>query len=179
MDENETISRCLAGDEEEFELIVNRYQKQILHLSWSILGDQDEAKDAAQEAFVRSFLRLKTFDRKRSFKTWLFTIAYNRCMDKLREKKSRLRVFEKAGQEGSLTAHQENPEKKVEESEQFVRLLKGLNEKERTALSLKVIQGYSAREISEVLDCKESTVRVYLFNARRKLKKSLEKNNGV
>lgn len=179
MDESETISRCLAGDGEVFELIVNRYQTQLLHLTWSILGDKDEAKDATQEAFIRSFLRLKTFDRKRSFKTWLFTIAYNRCMDKLREKKSRARVFEKIGKEQSFIRLQENPEKKVEESEQYISLLNKLNEKERMAISLKVIEGYSAREISNVLDCKESTVRVYLFNAKRKLKKILEKNKHV
>ncbi len=179
MDENEAISRCLAGDGEEFELIVNRYQTQILHLTWSILGDQDEAKDATQEAFIRSFLRLNTYDRKRSFKTWLCTIAYNRCMDKLREKKSRSRIFERIGKEQSFIHHKENPEKRVEESEGYISLLDKLNGKERTAVSLKVIEGYSAREISEVLGCKESTVRVYLFNAKRKLKRILEKNKNV
>ncbi len=179
MDEKEAISRSLAGDREVFELIVNRYQSQILHLTWRILGDQDEAKDATQEAFIRSFFRLKSFDRKRSFKTWLFSIAYNRCMDKLREKKSRSRVFERASKEQLFIHHQENPEKKVDESEQYLSLLNKLNGKERTAFSLKVIEGYSAREISEVLGCKESTARVYIFNAKRKLKKILEKNKDV
>jgi RNA polymerase sigma-70 factor (ECF subfamily) len=179
MDENETISRCLAGEGEVFEMIVNSYQTQILHFTWSILGDRDEAKDATQEAFIRSFFRLKTFDRKRSFKTWLFTIAYNRCMDKLREKKSRSQILEKLGKEYSFIRQHENPEKKTEESEQFRRLLQKLNEKERTAISLKVVEGYSAQEISQVLGCKESTVRVYIFNAKRKLKKMLEKNRDV
>ena len=179
MDEHEAISRCLAGDREVFELIVNKYQTQILHLTWSILGDKDEAKDATQEAFVRSFLQLRTYDRTRSFKTWLFTIAYNRCMDKLRENKSRSQAFEKMSQGNSFNHYQEDPEKKLEESEQFVRLLKKLKEKERTALSLKAIQGYSAHEISAVLGCKESTARVYIFSAKRKLKKILEKNENV
>ncbi len=179
MDENETISRCLAGDREIFEVLVNKYQAQILYLTWSILGDKDEAKDVTQEAFIRSFLRLKTFDRKRKFKTWLFTIAYNRCMDKLREKKSRSHAIDKIGMERPLTRHQENPEKKVEACDQYAWLLKKLNKKERTALTLKAIEGYSSREISEVLGCKESTVRVYLFSAKRKLKKILEKNRDV
>jgi RNA polymerase sigma-70 factor (ECF subfamily) len=179
LDENETISRCLAGDGEVFELIVNRYQTQIFHLTWSILGDRDEAKDAAQEAFIRSFFRLKTFDRKKSFKTWLFSIAYNRCMDRLREKKTRSQILGKLGKENSFIRQQENPEKRIEESELYEWLLKKLNEKERTALSLKVVEGYSAQEISEVLGCKESTARVYLFNAKRKLKKILEKDRHV
>ncbi len=179
MDEKETIARCLAGDGEVFELIVNRYQAQILHLTWRILGDRDEAKDVVQDTFIRSFLRLQTFDRKRSFKTWLFTIAYNRCMDKLREKKSRSQILERLGKENPSLHHQDRPEKKIDESERCGWILKKLNQKERMAISLKVIEGYSAREISEVLGCKESTARVYLFNAKKKLKKILEKDRDV
>jgi len=179
MNEKDIISRCLAGDGEAFEMIVNRYQSQLLHFTWSILGDKDEAKDAAQDSFVRSYFRLSSFDPEKKFKTWLFTIAYNRCMDKIREKQFRKRLIDKFKKDNPIAPRNENPEMRLEDSEQFQLILKWLNEKERTALSLKLNEGYLAREIAEILGCKESTVRVYILNAKRKIKKILEKKHHV
>jgi RNA polymerase sigma-70 factor (ECF subfamily) len=179
MDEAEIISRCLKGDGSAFEMVVNRYQSQLLHFTWSILGDKDEAKDVTQESFVNSYLHLKSFDQKRSFKSWLYTIAYNRCMDKIRERKARIRFIQKVKNEQGLNRQLENPEKGLEDSEHFLLILKRLNVKERTALSLKLNEGYLAREIAEILGCKESTVRVYILNAKRKLMKYLENKRNV
>jgi len=179
MDEKNIISRCLKGNGEAFGMIVNKYQSQLLHFTWNILGDKDEAKDVTQDSFIRSYLHLQSFDPKRSFKTWLYTIAYNRCMDKIREKQSIVRFIKKAGTEHISSRHLKNPEKKLEESEHFLMIMKKLNEKERIALSLKLNEGYLSREIAEILGCKESTVRVYILNAKRKLKKFLEKKQNV
>ena len=175
MDDKTIVSRCLKGDGDAFGMVVNRYQSQLLHFAWTILGDKDEAKDVTQDAFVRSYFRLQSFDPNRSFKTWLYRIAYNRCMDRIREKQSRTRFIKKMGNEQPVTRRGENPEKRLEESEQFQLLLKKLNEKESTALILKWNAGYLSREIAEILGCKESTVRVYIMNAKRKIKKFLEK----
>lgn len=179
MNEKDIISRCLAGDREAFEMIVNTYQSQLLRFTWSILGDKDEAKDAAQDSFVRSYLHLSRFDPGKKFKTWLFTIAYNRCMDKIREKQSRKRMVDKLKKDNTIAPRNENPEMRLESSEQFRMILNKLNEKEKTALSLKLNEGYLSREIAEILGCKESTVRVYILNAKRKLKKILEKKHHV
>jgi len=175
MDEKSIISRCLSGDGQAFEMVVNKYQTPLLHFTWSLLGDKDEAKDATQDTFVRSYFHLQSYDPKRSFKTWLYAIAYNRCMDKIRENQSRTRFIKKMEKEKHLTRSRENPEKKLEESQQYLLLLNRLNNKERTAISLKWNEGYLSREIAEILGCKESTVRVYILNAKRKLKKFLEK----
>jgi len=175
MDDKNIISRCLMGDGEAFEMLVNRYQSQILHFTWNILGDKEEAKDVTQDSFVRSYFHLQSYDPNRSFKTWLYTIAYNRCMDKIREKQSRTRFTKKMGNEQRLIRRRDNPEKRLEDSEHYLLILKKLNGKERTALTLKLNEGYLSREIAEILGCKESTVRVYILNAKRKLKKFLEK----
>lgn len=175
MDDKSIVSRCLTGDGEAYEMIVNKYQSQLLYFAWSIMGDEEEAKDVTQDTFVRSYFHLESYDPKRSFKTWLYTIAYNRCMDKIREKQSKTRFLKKMGSEQHLIQRSDNPEKKWENSEQYQYLLKRLNEKERTALVLKWNEGYLSREIAEILGCKESTVRVYILNGRRKLKKFLEK----
>jgi RNA polymerase sigma-70 factor (ECF subfamily) len=179
MDDKNIISRCLLGDGQAFEMVVNKYQTPLLYFTWSILGDKDEAKDATQDAFVRSYFHLKSYDPKRSFKTWLYAIAYNRCMDRLREKQSRTRFMKKMEKEDMLTENHENPEKSWEESQQFLMLLRKLNNRERTAISLKWKEGYLSREIAEIMGCRESTVRVYILNAKRKLKNFLEKKINV
>jgi RNA polymerase sigma-70 factor (ECF subfamily) len=175
MDDKSIVSRCLSGDGEAFEMIVDKYQSQLLHFTWSIMGDEQEAKDVTQDTLVRSYFHLEKYDPERSFKTWLYTIAYNRCMDKMREKQSRTRFLKKMGSEQHPIQRSDNPEKKMENSEQFQLILKKLSQKERTALVLKWNEGYLSREIAEILGCKESTVRVYILNAKRKLKKFLEK----
>jgi RNA polymerase sigma-70 factor (ECF subfamily) len=175
MDEKSIISHCLMGDGEAFGMIVNRYQSQLLHFAWSLLGDQEEAKDAAQDAFVRAYFHLKKYDPNRSFKTWLFTIAYNRCMDKIRQRQSQTRFVEKMGKEQQRMRHADNPEKRLEDYESYELLLDKLNKKEKIALVLKWNAGYLSREIASIMGCKESTVRVYILNAKRKLKKFLEK----
>lgn len=176
MDEKDIISRCLDGDKEAFGMLVDKYQSQLLHFTWSILGDKDEAKDVTQDSFLRAYLRIQSFDLEKSFKTWLYTIAHNRCVDKIREKQSMIRFVRKAQSDQSFSRKSYNPEKRLEDSQHFLTILRTLNKNERTALSLKLNEGYLSREIAEILGCKESTVRVYILNAKRKVKKYLEKN---
>jgi RNA polymerase sigma-70 factor (ECF subfamily) len=179
MDVKDIISRCLDGEKEAFGMIVDEYQSRLLHFTWSILGDKDEAKDVTQDSFLRSYLRLQSYDPEKSFKTWLYTIAYNRCVDKIREKQSMTRFIKKAQHEQAFPQPSYNPEKNLEDSRHFQAILRRLNKNERTALSLKLNEGYLSRDIAEVLGCKESTVRVYILNAKRKAKKFLEKNQNV
>lgn len=175
MDDKSIVSRCLTGNGKAFEMVVNKYQAPLLRFTWSILGDKDDAKDVTQDAFVRSYYHLQSYDTNKSFKTWLYAIAYNRCMDKIREKQSRTRFIKKIKKENHITQSRENPEKRLEDSQQYALLLKRLNERERTAISLKWKEGYLSREIAEIMGCKESTVRVYILNAKRKLRRFLER----
>jgi RNA polymerase sigma-70 factor (ECF subfamily) len=178
-DDGQTIARCLAGDREAYEMIVNKYQAGVLSLAWGILGNRAEAEDAAQETFFRAYLNLQNFDRARDFKNWLYAIAYKRCLDRIREvkteKKYRSRIAEAAA---PVTSGLET-ELGVEESALLSPLLKKLTFKERLALSLSTNEEYTAAEIAEVLRCAESTARVHLFNAKRKLRKGLERNSYV
>jgi len=179
MDDDQTIALCLAGDREAFEMIVNKYQAGVLTLAWSILGNRAEAEDAAQEAFFRAYVNLQNFDRAKDFKNWLYAIASKRCLDRIRkvktEKKYRFRL---AGATASVMSGLET-EPGTDESAVLRPLLKKLTVKERLALSLSMNEGYTAAEIAEILHCAESTARVHLFNAKRKLRKGLERNSYV
>lgn len=165
------IDRVLAGDIDAFETLVTRYQASLLALAANMLGDRDEARDVAQETFLQAYSGLVRFDRARDFKTWLLAIGVKRCLDRLRRKKTFLKYFQKEMREGNPGLFK--PVRSIEESEFFYPLLKKLKQKERTAVSLWVNEGFQAREIGAVIGCSEATARVHLFNARKKLKKGL------
>ncbi|MCP5105198.1 MAG: sigma-70 family RNA polymerase sigma factor [bacterium] len=174
MDENKIIQTCLAGDVDAFEKLVEHYQSRVIALAWNILGDHDDARDAAQDAFIQAYKNLHRYDSQWSFKTWLMGITVKRSLDRIRKQKSFLKFFkyrsETMREETRPTSHS------IEQSEIFNPLLKLLNERERTALCLKVNEGYSAREIGALLNCSETTARVHLFKAKKKLKKALLTN---
>ena len=173
-EDHEIISRCLAGDREAFEMIVQKYQPGVLALTWSVLKNRAEAEDAAQEAFFRAFLNLDKFDSSKNFKSWLYAIAFKRCLtflDKAKtERKNRPKIAEATIRESPLPTG----ERRLEDLSILAPLLGRLSAKESLALSLSVREGYAAAEIAEVLHCAESTARVFVFNAKRKLRKLLK-----
>lgn len=179
MEDKEIISRCLSGEIEVFELLVNKYQSNILNMSWSILQNKEEAKDVTQEAFSLAYFNLSDFDKTRNFKNWLYSIAYKKCMDRKRKEKLSTKYYRKVIKERKLSPDDERKKSRIEDSEIFSPLLRKLNEKERTAICLKMSEGYSAKEIAQIINCAESTARVYLFNAKRKLKNMLEEKKDV
>ncbi len=179
MEDNDIISSCLSGEKEAFEMLVKKYQAPLLHLAWRILGDKDEAKDATQDAFVQTFSNLDRFDRTKSFKNWLYSITYKRCIDRKRKEKSYRNFMYRTTVERPLYTRDSVHADRIEDSEVFFPALKKLSTKERVAIILKINDAYSASEIANVLGCAESTARVYLFNARKKLKKILKGKRHV
>ena len=171
MEDNEIITRCLGGDSEAFEHLVLRYQNSVLALCWSILRNREEARDAAQDSFVRAFRNLQSCDQNRSFKNWLYSIATHQCLDRIRKQKSLAKYLGKNRSE----TWREDPVPEYSDSsgipERMGNLLDRLKHKERAVLLLKARDGYSAGEIAEIFRCSPSTARVYLHNARRKLKR--------
>lgn len=180
MEEKEIIRRCLAGETDLFEWLVLKYQAQIISLTWSLLGNHEEAQDITQEAFIQAYTHLNRFDQDRSFLTWLYAIAYNRCLDFWKKKKSLSRRL--VGFFHELRSRdQAHPEKSGELPGSLLQChwLNYLNAKERLAVILKIGEGYRASEIGEILGCAESTARVYLFNAKRKLQKYMGSYQNV
>jgi RNA polymerase sigma-70 factor, ECF subfamily len=171
LEDSGLIDGCLAGDDRAFEALVNKYQVPLLTMAWSLLGNKEDAQDAAQGAFMAAFSKLDTFDSSRSFKTWLFAIAWKDCLDMKRKEKTRRAFLEKAKNIAPPEGNPEPAASAIEESEIFRPLLKKLVPKERLALSLRINEGFTAAEIAEVLGCAESSARVYVFNAIRRIRK--------
>ena len=144
----------------------------------NILGNRQDAEDVWQETFLQVFRNIERYDPSRSFKTWLLAITYRRAVDMIRKKRrfksfASRAVFEQAPALSGGNPHPADPEPLPSA------LLGKLTHKERTALCLWANEGYTARDISGVLECSASTARVYLFNARRKIKALLENEHGV
>jgi RNA polymerase sigma-70 factor (ECF subfamily) len=176
MDDRDLVAGCLRGNPEEFRQIVVKYSPSTLAIALNILGNRDDAEDACQEAFIKAYRNLDKFDPERSFKNWLYTILYRRCLDHLKRRRRSLALLKKIQTE-ILPAQLADPPRPAQSRALPSRLLEVLSPKERMALCLWANEGYSAQEISNVLTCTASTARVYLFQARKKIKKILEHDN--
>ena len=177
MEEKQLIRSCLQGNEEDFKKIMDVYTPKAMAMAMNILGNRDDAEDACQDAFIRAYLNLARFDQEKSFKNWLYSILYRRCLDQLRRRRRTLILFKKMQSE-SPAALSSKPDPSPGDKGLPSQLLSFLKPKERTVLCLWANEGYTSQEIAEVLRCSASTARVYLFQARRKIKKALEKSDA-
>lgn len=155
-----------------FDAIVDLYGGPALAFAVNVLGNREDAEDAVQESFVQVFRNLGRYDRGRSFKTWLFTIVYRRCLDMLKKRKRLHAAFSKARYELPVSS---NP---GPGGDLPSRLLDVLSPRERTALTLWANEGYNSEEIGGILAVSGNAARVTLFKARRKIKALLEDSHA-
>jgi len=178
MNDLEMTASARENGADGFKLLVDRYAAPAMALAMNVLGNREDAEDACQEAFIQVFRNLDHYDGRAGFQTWLFTILYRRCLDVVRKRKRASRLYDKARTEQARAAEgsprASDPGRPLAEN-----MLQALNPKERTALSLWANEGFTAEEIARVIHVSASTARVYLFNARKKLKAILEKDHAA
>lgn len=131
------------------------------------LGNRDEADDIAQETLVKAYLSSAGYNEEGKFVAWIFKIAYNTFLDHRKSARSFV-PLEKINTELSS-----NRTDSKYEYEDLYKALDTLSEKERTAILLYYIKGYSIREISQIVDCKEDAVKKQLSRGREQLKQKL------
>jgi RNA polymerase sigma-70 factor (ECF subfamily) len=178
VDERELIDGCLGESLASQRAMVEAYGTLVLSVALNVLGNRQDAEDICQETFLQVFRRLDRYDRERSFKTWLLTIAYRRSLDMLRKRRRFTEFSTRARFEPAVAGRGGDPQP-ADPAPLPSKLLESLSPRERTALCLWANEGYTAKDISEVLSCSASTARVYLFNARRKIKALLENDHGL
>lgn len=162
------------GDTQAFTDLVNAYQVAVYNLCYRMLGDPYEAEDAAQETFIRAYKAMKTFDRKRSFSTWLLSIAAHYCIDQLRRKRLNITHFED-NPFLDIPDPGPNPEASLSENEQQNRvrsLLNVLSETDRAAMIMFYWYEFSYEEIASALDLTISAVKSRMHRARVQLAKT-------
>lgn len=171
MTDDELIAAVLAGNPEAFGTLVERYDRAVYHLAYRTLREVEDAKDATQEAFLKAYRALHTFRPGAKFATWIFTITYHACCDRLNRRKRMSR--DELPDRADPTA---GPEQQTEAADDAVRLraaIEALPEKYRTVITLFHLQGKQYEEIAEVLGLPMGTVKTHLFRAKDLLRKAL------
>ncbi|MBA4537843.1 RNA polymerase sigma factor SigW [Bacillus aquiflavi] len=176
------IKQVLKGDQNAFGEIVEIYKDRVFQLSFRMLGNRQEAEDIAQEAFIRAYVNISSFNIKLKFSTWLFRIATNLCIDRIRKKKpdyyldaevagtDGLTLYSQVAADGTLPQDQLES---MELHETIQREILRLPEIYRSVIVLKYIEELSLKEISEILDLPLGTVKTRIHRGREALRKQL------
>jgi RNA polymerase sigma-70 factor (ECF subfamily) len=173
------IERAREGDAGAFEQIMLCFERRVVSMAWRILGEREEARDAAQEVFLRAYKYLGTFKTEQNFSGWLYRITLNVCRDMARRKRpgaERLIAYEAELAEGFMEAiaAPEDTEAHaiaVQERGIIARALSTLPEKERSAIVLRDMEGFSTTEVAELMGTRAATVRSQIASARMKIKR--------
>ena len=175
--ERELIRKCKSGDTRFYEPLVRAYEPSGLRLAVAMMGNVEDAKDALQDAFVKTFKSLHRFDLRKPFGPWFFQILRNQCRDMLRSRKARFKMETVDERLETRPADLEGgPERAHQRTAARETLWKGLErigEEHREILVLKELQGFRYSEIAEILDIPEGTVASRLYHARHALKDAL------
>jgi RNA polymerase sigma-70 factor, ECF subfamily len=178
------MARIAKGEDEAFEILVNRHQTSVLNLIYRFIGDRTRAKDLAQEVFIRVWQAAKTYKPEAKFTTWIYRIATNVCFNELKSARRKKwfsfnrsdeggeHIFEETLADNALSAEDLVLEK--ERSRQISDALQSLPENQRMALVLKRYDDLSYREIAQIIGCSVSAVESLLVRAKRTLQEKLK-----
>ena len=175
------LALAKAGDLDAFEQIVALHERRIFALALRLTGSVEDAKDAAQEAFVRLHRKIGQIDSSRGVGPWLYSVTVNACRDIGRDRqRSRLVPVENWA---ALAPPSSDPSPEGlyadrQREEQLRTVLGRLPEKERAALLLREMEGLSTGEVARILGSSEATVRSQICTARLKLRKLLGRKWG-
>lgn len=181
-EDQQDIDRVLQGDQSAYAELVERYQRRLLGWLFHACGSRDEAEDLAQETFVRAYRKLRLYEGRSSFYTWLCRVAMNLLISQRRRKRIENQVpregFEVAmssvGQDQAVDQHMQQAE-----LQQCVQgAIAMLDVERRTVILLRDFDGMDYEQIAETLDIPVGTVRSRLHRARLELKSILEQRLG-
>lgn len=169
--EIEWLIQAQNGDDEAFSNLVNHYQNPVYNLCYRMLGNAQEAEDAAQESFWRAYQAIRRYDRSRPFATWLLSIAAHFCIDQ--QRKRRLPTLEiEDWMEEIVPDNTPDPEYTAGQNDEnriLHQIMAGLNPQDRAALVLRYWYEFSEEEISQSLQLSVSAVKSRLHRARQKM----------
>ena len=194
--EQRLVKAVLAGNANAFQQLVETHQTRVFNLALRMLGNEREAEDAAQDAFVQAYTRLASYNSEWRFKTWLMTITSNLCIDKLRRRKLEPTSFtdynsfaaqssgrDEADMDVEFVSNEPQPETVATTNEQrraIQALLQHLSDEDRSMVIMFYWDDLSYEDIARTMHTTVSAVKSRLFRARRALAQSpLAKKLGL
>ena len=171
------------GDQRAFAEIVELYKDKLYHLGYRMTGNRQEAEDVVQETFLRVFNNLDRYDENQKFSTWIYRIATNLCIDRLRKRKNVYSLDAESGDHEGLDGYSMLPsDDRTPESELMLsetqrvihEAMETLPPKYKSVMVLRYMQDLSLQEISDVLDMPVTTVKTRVHRGREFMRKKLE-----
>ncbi len=179
--DEELVALSVGGDLESFNQLVLRWERPIYALAYRVLGREEDARDIAQETFLRAFRALKGFKGQAKFSSWLYRIALNLCRDWIRRERRTPVAQAPEGIDLIELAGEDAPSESIEETigrhelgRVVGKAMATLPEDQRTAIILKEYHGLTFQEIAELLDCPLSTVKTRLYQGLSVLRRQLQ-----
>lgn len=183
LEDRDLIDRVIDGDQASYGLLVQRYQSKIFAVAYGVLRHREDAREVAQEVFIKAYRNLPSFRRDSSFYTWIYRITVNLAIDfqrkAFRKRETTFEDVKLAPNEISSTGPRPmgNPVQQLEEKQLGATIqeaIETLPADQRTAIILREVQGLSYKEIAETMGCAEGTVMSRLYYARKKLQELLK-----
>ncbi len=172
------IQRAQAGDRLAFDALMRQHDQRILQVCYGVLGERADACDACQNTFIRAFTNIRKFRFESAFGTWLTRIAINQAINVRKKRRWHQRLsLDTLTTAPAVAGPQSQPEHDMmnEETAGLIRQsMDRLSDRERAVFVLKHMHGYKLREIADMIDCAEGTVKNYLFRATQKMRKALQ-----
>lgn len=178
------VKKVKAGDMEAFEELVTMHKERAYKIAYQMTNSHADADDLSQEAFIKVYRSINSFDERSSFNTWLYRIVVNLSINHLKKEKRQKRfsidrqiIIGIHQQSGLAAMAKASPRKALgtkELHDEFTKVVDSLPLAEKTVVVLAILQGVSHKEIAEIEDCPEKTISWRLFNARKKLRKKLQ-----
>jgi|SRR5215212_7609938 len=180
LSDSEVVRRVLGGDSALFEILMRRYNQRVYRAVRAILGSDEDAEDAMQQAYLNAFTHLKQFEERAQFSTWLIRIAVNEAIGRRRKKQ---RGAWDGGEELMMAIESDvpNPEQQALASQMRAVVeteLAALPAAYRTVLVLREVEGLSTAETAECLSVSEDVVKTRLHRARGMVRAALERRTG-
>jgi RNA polymerase sigma-70 factor (ECF subfamily) len=165
------------GDQGAFREVVKRFSPRVHAIAYQIIGNSEDAKDVAQDVFLRLHASFRRYDPARPFTTWLYRLTVNQAIDFRRKRIRREHLTKDLLEDGLMPGDRSpQPDKSLERAEfrgAIRRLIRQLSSRQQQIFVLRDLQGFSTREIAEIIRCTESTVRVHLARARKHVREAL------
>src|ERR671912_1969312 len=181
--DEELVARSMQGDVDSFNQLVLRWERPIYALAYRVIGRDEDARDVAQETFLRAFRALPGFKGQAKFSSWLYRIALNLCRDWIRRERRAQVVQAPENVDLVEMAAALEPAESVEDlvarkdlARAVERAMTGLPEEQRTAIILKEYHGLTFQEIADLVGCPLSTVKTRLYQGLTVLRRELAKS---
>ena len=173
------IEQARQGNKRAFSRLVEAYQRPVYSITYRMLGNPEEAEDAAQETFLKAFSNLRKYDPDRKFSTWLFSIANHHCIDRLRKRRVKWVSIDDNPVLGNMEGDSPRPETQAlgqEQRDSIQHVIEQLEPGYRMPLVLRYWEECSYEEIAEIMEISIPAVKSRLFRARQQVAQLYREN---